>query len=795
MNPPPDPASPLGHAATRCGHVIPSDAPAGLCPRCALAAALGATPRAPGDPSGDPRGDPRGDPSGDPSGDPREGLAQALTAPALALAETMATESASPEALALAATGRPVAGGASPRARADSRADLRDWRDLREIGEYALEAPIAKGGMGVVFRARHKKLGRTVAIKMLLGGVWADDDERARFRAEAELAASLEHENIVPIYEVGEHDGQPYYAMRFMEESLSAHVERKGRLSPRQAAALVATVARAVHFGHRHGVVHRDLKPANLLLDGEGRPYVGDFGVSRRLEAEARRLGRTATGAMVGTPGYMAPEQAGAFGGDLTIAVDVWGLGAVLYELLCGEPPFSGDNAIAVIRKLLDDEPEPPSNLVPSLDRDLETVCMKCLEKSPDRRYASALELALDLERVGRGEPIAARRLTRAERAVRWWRRNPWRAGAAVSGMVFLAALAVGSTLAARAQEQELVDEVLHTNAWVARSMAGAVDLELFKLRERVARFARDPALLAAIAAAAGPSGLPGAPGPSEPGAAAALATFSAPLEEPFDSVLFLDERGICRTRWPSAAGFVGRDLSFRDYAQRAATAERGATVVSSAFTSKADGSVRIAVATPIFLGEGASARRVGVLAATLRSDSSFGALSLTQDAPSRHRFSRKGILLARHDAEPAEPDEPAAPEAGAGRAASAPTSGAQAADEHAWMILVHPDLPSSGAKIFVSTAALTRLESARFDDDYHDALVGHDLTMLAGYATVGDAPFAVVVETPADQAVVSNSRWVRRVAGAGALAVLMGILVLLGAFAMARRGPRALAG
>lgn len=791
MTPPPDPASLLGRAATRCGHLIPSDAPAGLCPRCALAAALGTARREPDDPSDDRSGD-RSD---EPPGEPPVGLAQAATAPALALAETMATESATPEALALAATGRPAAGGASPRARSDSRADLRDWRDLREIGEYALEAPIAKGGMGVVFRARHKKLGRTVAIKMLLGGVWADDDERARFRAEAELAASLEHENIVPIYEVGEHEGQPYYAMRFMEESLSAHVERKGRLTPRQAAALVATVARAVHFGHRHGVVHRDLKPANLLLDGEGRPYVGDFGVSRRLEAEARRLGRTATGAIVGTPGYMAPEQAGAFGGDLTVAVDVWGLGAVLYELLCGEPPFSGDNAIAVIRKLLDDDPAPPSDLVPTLDRDLETVCMKCLEKSPDRRYASALDLALDLERVGRGEPISARRLTRAERAVRWWRRNPWRAGAAVSGMVFLAALAVGSTLAARAQEQELVDEVLHTNAWVARSMAGAVDLELFKLRERVARLARDPALLAAISAATAPSGEPAPPGqpgqsaPPEPGAAAALATFSAPLEEPFDSVLFLDERGICRTRWPSAAGFVGRDLSFRDYAQRAATAERGATVVSSAFTSQADGSVRIAVATPIFLGEGASARRAGVLAATLRSDSSFGALSLTQDAPSRHRFSRKGILLARHDAEPDEP------EAAARRDASAPASGASDAGARAWMILVHPDLPASGAKIFVSTSALTRLEAAHFDDDYHDALVGQELTMLAGYAAVGDAPLAVVVETPADQAVVSNSRWVRRVAGAGALAVVMGLLVLLGAFAMARRGPRMLAG
>ncbi len=673
-----DPLAPtLSHSPAasraRCQHAIPDDAPAGLCPRCALSAALARPPPLP---------------------------------------------------------------------------------PLHEIGEYCLEQSIARGGMGIVYRARHKTLGRTVALKMLVGGVWADDEDRVRFRAEAELAASLEHESIVPIYEVGEHDGQPYYAMRLMEESLSAHLERRGPLTPHQAAALVATVARAVHYGHRHGVVHRDLKPANLLLDAEGRPYVGDFGVSRRLEG--RRHVHTATGASVGTPGYMAPEQAGAFGGDLTVAIDVWGLGAVLYELLCGRPPFTGASVAETIHHLLEKDPVPPRQLRPELERDLETACLKCLEKPPERRYASALDLALDLERVVRGEPIQARRQTRRERLARLWRRYPWRTGAVTGSAVFLIALAVGSTLAARAQEQELTEEVLHTNAWVARSVAGAVDLELGKLRQQIASLAANPHLRYAI----------------EQGTPAA---FPAPLSEPFDSLLFLDERGICRARWPGDPSFLGRDLSFRDYVGDTAKLAPGETMVSSAFYSKSDGSARFAVATPVFVGD----RRAGVLAATLRSDSALGALSLTQEGPSARRSVRKVILLVRHGAE-----EDAV--------LTATDSAASARDN--WMILVHPDLPTSGATADVDADALARLQRNRFDPEYRDALIG-ETPMLAGFAPVGDLPFSVVVETPEAYAVAPNARWTGRVASAGALAALFGILVCLGSFALSRRtAPAALA-
>jgi serine/threonine-protein kinase len=745
-----------------CGHPVPADAPAGLCPRCALATALTV--------------------GEDDAEDGRGGAA-----------------SSAPPGL--------------------------------ELGTYKLEQLLARGGGGLVYRARHTALGRTVAIKMLVGGVWADEEDRARFRAEAELAASLEHEHIVPIYEVGEHDGQPYYAMRLMSESLAAHVARKGRLAPRQAAQVVATVARAIHFGHLRGVVHRDLKPANILLDDAGRPHVGDFGVSLRLEAGGRGHRRTVTGALVGTPGYLAPEQAGAFGGDLTIAVDVWGLGAVLYELLCGAPPFGGATPAAFVRKLLEEEPVAPRQLAPELPRDLETVCLKCLEKVPERRYASALELAQELERVARGEPVRARPLSRRERVQRFARRYAWQTGVAVSLAVFLAALAAGSAVAGRAQAEELAEETLRTNAWVARSVAGAVDLELWKLREAVARAAQEPALVAALdasevaaGAAGGAGGGAGGAGGGAGGAGggaggeaggqvgrlgAALAALPAPLGEPFDSALFLDERGVCQARWPHSEGFVGRDLSFRDYAQLAGSAARGPTVVSAAFYSKADGTVRFAVAAPVFVGE----RRAGVLAATLRSDSTLGALSLSQDdpvaapkaapprspagraaaAPGRASWgARSAILLSRHG-----PEEPGAAAALA-PAALAPAAGpvVRSPDEAdgAWMVLVHPALPASGATVFVPAAALERLQRKGFDPQYRDRLGGRDERMLAGFAHVGELPFAVIVETPAERADAPSARWLRRILGAAALAAGIGALAAFVALALARRGaPRPL--
>jgi len=270
---------------------------------------------------------------------------------------------------------------------------------------YELLDVVGTGGMGVVYKVRHLDPPRVEALKMIRSGDFASERDRARFRFEAEATAGLEHPNIVTLYAVGEVAGRPYLALRYIDGTSLAERLKAGPLPQRQAAALVEKVARAVHYAHQRGILHRDLKPANILLDQAGEPYVGDFGVARRLDATQTM---TELGAVVGTPAYMPPEQAR---GDRnpTAAADVYALGVVLYEALTGRRPFAGRDAFAILRQVIDAEPTPPRSLVPSLDADLEAVVLKCLEKEPARRYASAADLAADLERYRHGEAVTAR--------------------------------------------------------------------------------------------------------------------------------------------------------------------------------------------------------------------------------------------------------------------------------------------------------------------------------------------------------------------------------------------------
>ena len=291
------------------------------------------------------------------------------------------------------------------------------------IGDYELVSEIARGGMGVVYRARQVTLNRTVALKMILTGQLAGEEEVKRFKTEAEAAANLDHPNIVPIYEVGEFEGQHYFSMKLIEggslaQRLRADVKN---FALRDRVRLLATVARAVHHAHQRGVMHRDLKPGNILLDAEGQPHVTDFGLAKHVEGDSQL---THSGAVVGTPSYMAPEQARGSKG-ITTAVDVFSLGAMLYELATGRPPFVGATVTDTILQLLNTEPKRPSSLSAKVDRDLDTICLKCLEKDPALRYDSAAALADELDRWLRGEPIAARAISRTEHAWRWCRRNP----------------------------------------------------------------------------------------------------------------------------------------------------------------------------------------------------------------------------------------------------------------------------------------------------------------------------------------------------------------------------------
>src|SRR5262245_19913000 len=305
---------------------------------------------------------------------------------------------------------------------------------LRYFGDYELLEEIARGGMGVVFKARQISLNRLVALKLISAGALASADLVKRFKAEAEAAASLSHPNIVPIYEIGEHQGQHYFSMGLIEgpnlrEALSQIQNPKSEIRnesphwpPKTWVKLVSAIARAVHYAHQRGVLHRDLKPSNILLDAQGEPHLTDFGLAKLVQKDSTL---THTHAVLGTPAYMSPEQARGDTKDVTTAADVYGLGAVLYETLTGSPPFAGGTSMETIRQVLDQEPRRPSVWNPTVDRVLETICLKCLEKEPTRRYGSAEAFAEDLDRWRRSEPITARAVGTYERIKKWVRRRP----------------------------------------------------------------------------------------------------------------------------------------------------------------------------------------------------------------------------------------------------------------------------------------------------------------------------------------------------------------------------------
>jgi truncated hemoglobin YjbI len=322
---------------------------------------------------------------------------------------------------------------------------------LATVPGYEILGILGKGGMGIVYQARHLKLNRVVALKMILSGAHAGTEDRLRFRTEAEAVARLQHSGIVQIYEVGEHEALPFLALEFCPGGSLDKRLAGTPLPPREAAQLVERLARAVQSAHDKNVIHRDLKPSNVLLAEDGTPKIIDFGLAKRLD----EAGRTQSGAVLGTPSYMAPEQAGGKTKVVGPAADVYALGAILYECLTGRPPFQAPTWLQILAQVQGDDPVPPRQLQPAVPRDLETICLKCLRKEPGQRYGSATELAEDLARFLSGEPIAARPVGAWQRAAKWVRRRPAVAALlAFSVLVLVSGTMVSLYFAVQAKER-----------------------------------------------------------------------------------------------------------------------------------------------------------------------------------------------------------------------------------------------------------------------------------------------------------------------------------------------------
>jgi WD40 repeat protein/predicted Ser/Thr protein kinase len=311
----------------------------------------------------------------------------------------------------------------------------------RVFGDYELLEEVDRGGMGIVYKARQKSLDRIVAVKMLLFGPLSSPEFVRRFRAEASAAASLQHPNIVAIHEVGVHQGQQYFAMDFVQGVSFQKLLAAGPLPAQRAAACLKTIAEAIHYAHERGILHRDLKPSNVIIDANDQPHVTDFGLARRLEADSEL---TVTGQVLGSPNYMPPEQAAGRRGKLSRRSDIYSLGAMLYHLLTGRPPFIGEALADTLEQVLNVEPVSPRLLNPSVPRDLETICLKCVQKEPEKRYATGQAVADELSRFLLNEPIHARPITRVERLWRWCRRKPALSVALGTALLMLLAILFG---------------------------------------------------------------------------------------------------------------------------------------------------------------------------------------------------------------------------------------------------------------------------------------------------------------------------------------------------------------
>jgi serine/threonine-protein kinase len=635
-----------------------------------------------------------------------------------------------------------------------------------ELPGYEILAYIAHGGMGEVWAARQVSLQRLVAIKVIQGGRRASQEAVTRFRAEA--AAALPHPNIVPVHEIAEHEGLHYFTMALMRESLAENPARfRGR--PGFVCVIVEQIARAIDFCHQRGIIHRDLKPANILLDDGGRPMLADFGVALPIE----RAGLTQEGMVVGTPEYMAPEAARGGTKDITVKTDVYGLGALLYWLLTERPPFQGVTPQETRDMVMGSTPpESPNRVNPDIDRDLAALCLKCLEKDPSDRYASADEVARTIRGYLDGEHFP--RSSRLAQGLRWLGRRPVLATAIGGAGTFVLLFGLLGALSQRQQEIDTGSEIRRNNETSAQKVAYAVLAHLRALSDAVERAAADPSLAQAIVA----------------GDMTAVKAFCQskyheyddPVRgrlrqgepSPFNMWFVSNEKGLLQaqyTRPPVNFDFGGRcgsiNYEWRDYfrgAQKLAARGLRTTFVSPVFQSEHDDNYKFAISAPIYAESARGRTWVGVLVAAVAAQANLGPLARVDSRSSEALIAPKGV----------EREQVPGESCSTAYAARSVTDREIFRASH--VILRHPAFKETyGDVVPLRDKHVSELEAASRSDfwrverwglprpdlrsslDFRDPAAakysGYEGPFIAGFAPVGSTGFVVVVETREDEA------------------------------------------
>ena len=615
---------------------------------------------------------------------------------------------------------------------------------------------IGQGGMGVVYKAYHKNFDHWVALKFISPSHVSSAADLERFRTEGQSMARLKHPNIVTVHETGEYQGRPYFVMELVEgQSLRDRVDEFVD-RPRDAAALVETLALAVHHAHQRRVLHNDLKPGNILLDSEGEPHITDFGLAKRFDKDASP---STTGAVEGTASYMSPEQAD--GRDITTVSDVYALGAILYTLLTGGPPFRGDTVQETLRRVIKEPPQPPHELNPIVEETLEAICLKCLSKDRSLRYASANELARDLANYRAGEETVASPWSRRQRIASWCRRNMIEAGLVTAVIAIWIFAVVMALSVAQARKADLLQATLKSVSFAAKDLATTALLQLRYLGRNVDIATADSRLADMLAKN------------DRKGLERLLVDICAGQPIPFKTCYVINRDGIMLAHVPRSDESIGSDYSWRNHFQGAKALGlkgiTGSVYVSRVYRGRSDNFYKFAVSAPILNAE---KRFVGVITTSVMTDASMGLVSL-------HGDNRKVALIA-----PTDVDSPELK---------------LDSNNEKYVVLYHPgyrkgidpvEFPYAN-KVGVRRGAIAdeqfQLSDAKLqispDDNYVDpvAAVAKEYAgrWIAGFAPVGNTGFVVIVQQRFEDAVSVESSTLWGLALWSALASIVAVAIL----------------